>query len=177
VNANPSGSRTPTAGGRGRSQTRREIASTTEPSPGLIPVVGCAGFAGTDLGQLHGPTGGTRHAMTVCRGARRARRAVQGRFGNPCSRYIVRHLVRQPLLSANTSVPADAVRPLRSRGARLWPPAESTVQLPSSRSQAQPTDRFSPLRGVYSAELVQPARGVTATPAGGQSRGKGVLAA
>jgi hypothetical protein len=175
VNANPSGSRTPPAGGRGASMARREGALAAGPSPSLVGFAWRAGSTGACDRQARGSIDGTRHAMTVCRGAPSARRA-QGRVGDAFPRHIVGHLVAQPLLSASASVLADAVRPLFPGGASPWPSAESAVQEPSSQPEAQPKDRSSPRRGARDTELVQPGHVVFTTLCRGQSRGKGVLA-
>jgi hypothetical protein len=175
VIANPSGSRTPPAGGQGRSMARREHAATKTPSTGLVKVVRIAGATGASEQPTLGSSGGTRHAMTVCRGAPSARRAVQGRVGDCFPRHVVDHLAPLPLLSANTSGFPDAVRPLCPGGAHLGPSAESTVEQPSSRPGAQPRGRSSPRPGARDTELVQPAAGVVKTPSRRHSRGKGVL--
>jgi hypothetical protein len=178
VNANPSGSRTPPAGGRGLSIARRESEGTTGPSPDLVQIVGRAVDRDAAGRQSRGSIGGMRHAKMVCRGGLRARRAARGRVGNRCPRHVVRHLAPHPLLSANTSALADVVRPLRTGGARSWSwlSAESTVHLRSSRLEAQPTDRSVPRPEARDTELVPPEHDVVATPSRGHFRGKGVLA-
>ena len=176
MNANPSGSRTPPAGGQGGLEARRENAVATGPSPGRFGAVGHTGIAGVARRSTRSPIGGTRHAMMMCRGARSARRAVQGRVGNHGSRHVVGHLETHPLLSANTSVSADVLRPLAPGKARPWPSAESTVRRSSSRPEAQPTDRSSPHLGARDTELVQPTRGAAFAARRWRSRGKGVLA-
>ena len=98
----------------------------------------------------------------VSRGPQReARRPRKGRGPrSPARRRVISNLIH--FLSANTSAPADAVRPLLPGDARPWPSAESTVHLPSSRPKARPTDRSSPRLGARDTELVQPARGAVA---------------
>src|SRR3954470_6774884 len=155
---------------------RRENAATTGPSPGLLGVVGRAGSAGAADRRVFGSIGGTRHAMTVCRGAQSARRTAQGRVGDRCPRHLVGHPAPHLLLLANTSVLADAVRPLLRGGARLWRSAESTAHQSASRPAAQPTDRPAPRPGTRDTEPAQPGHDVVATPSRGHSRGKGVLA-
>jgi hypothetical protein len=179
VNANPSGSRTPSTGSWGRSQARRELAAATEPSPGYVPIVGVAGIAGAPYRLVRGMNVGTRHAMTVCRGALNLRCAAQGRVGDldDLPRHVVRHLAPHLLLLANSSAPADAVRPLMLVGARFWPSDGSTVPTHASRPRAQPGECFAPRHGARDTELVQAGCDVVETLARGHSRGKGVLAA
>ena len=178
MNANPSGSRTPPAGGRGRSQARRELEAAAEPSSCPARVAVPAGIAGGPDRRVQGLTGGTRHAMKVCRGALNLRRTAQGRVGDHrLPRHFAHHLVPHPLLSANTSAPADAVRPFVPDGARDAPVEGATVRTLASRTVARPRNRFSPHHGARDTELVQPGRDVVSTSACGHSRGKGVLAA
>jgi hypothetical protein len=176
VNANPSGSRRILAGGRDGPESRRENAVATGPLPSLVRADGRAGHAGLAHRRTRGSIGGTRHAKRVCRGALSARRAAQGRAGDRGLRHVVRHLESHLFLMANTSAPADAVRPLLPGDARSWSSAESTVHSPASPPKARPTDRSSPRLGARDTELVQPAHGAVATPSGRSSRGKGVLA-
>ena len=176
MNANPSGSRTPPTGGRGRSKARREHAVITEPSPGLARATECAGTAGAADRPAWRWIGGTRHAMMACRGALSERLNAQGRVGGHSPRHIVGHPASHPLLLAHTSARSDAVRPLCPVGVRFWPMDEETVRMHSSRPKAQPRDRSSPRLGARrDTELVQPENGVIATPACGLSGGKGVL--
>jgi hypothetical protein len=180
VNANPSGSRTPSTGSRGRLEARRELAAATGPSQRLACFDVCAGVSGRAIRRVKGSNGGSRRAKKVCRGAPSLRCVAQGRVGdnfNP--RRVAHQLVPHLLLSARTSAPADAVRPHPPGGARPWRPAESTapVPVPPSRPEARPTDRSSPRPGARDTELVQPGCDVVATSACGHSRGKGVLAA
>jgi hypothetical protein len=178
VNANPSGSRTPSTGSWGRSKARRELAAASEPSPGHAPVVVLAGFAGVRYRPVRDVNGGTRHAMTVCRGALNLRCAAQGRVGdlNP-PRHVVRHHAPHLLLLANAFVPTDAVGPFMLVGAGFRPSDESTVRLHASRPKAQPGECFSPPHGASDTELVHSGCDVVETLARGHSRGKGVLAA
>jgi hypothetical protein len=178
VNANPSGSRTPSTGSWGRSKARRELAATTEPSPGQAPVGAHTGFAGVRDRLGRGLNGGTRHAMTVCRGALNLRCAAQGRVGErDLPRHVVRHLAPHLLLSANSSALADAVRPRMLVEAGLWPSDESTARKHASRPKVQPRECFSPLHGARDTVLVQSGCDVVETLARGHSRWKGVLAA
>jgi hypothetical protein len=178
VNANPSGSRTPSTGSWGRSKARRELAATTEPSPGQAPVDAHAGFAGVRVRPDRGLNGGTRHAMTVCRGALNLRCAAQGRVGElDLPRHVVRHLAPHLLLSANSSALADAVRPLMLVEAGYRPSDESAARKHASRPKAQPGKCFSPRHGASDTDLVQTGCDVVETLARGHSRGKGVLAA
>jgi hypothetical protein len=178
VNATPSGSCTSQAGGRGGSKARR-VCTTTGPSQGCSWMVDSAGHAGGSDQPGFGPIDGTRCVMTVHRGALSARHAAQGRVGGIGPRHDAALLVGHPLLLANTSAIADAVRPRSSGGARPWPVAGSTVLVPASPPKAQPTDRSSPQLGARDTELAQPARvavGIAATLRRRPSRGKGVLA-
>jgi hypothetical protein len=178
VNANPSGSRTPSTGSWGRLQARRELAAATEPSPGYVPIVGVAGFAGAPYRPVRGMNDGTRHAMTVCRGALNLRCAAQGRVGDlDLPRHVVRHLAPHRLLLANSSALADAVRPLMLVGAGFWPSDGSTVRTHASRPKAQPGECCSPRSRARDTKLVQAGCDVVETLARGHSRGKGVLAA
>jgi hypothetical protein len=178
VNATPSGSCTSLAGGRGGSEARR-VCTATGPSLGFSGVVVSAGHAGRTDQPGPNPIDGTRCAKTVRRGALSARHVAQGRVGGIGPRHVAAHLVGHPLLLANTSAVADAVRPHPSRGARPWHPAGSTALVPASRPEAQPTDRSSPQLGARDTELAQSARlavALGATSRRGPSRGKGVLA-
>jgi len=178
VNANPSGSRTPSTGSWGKSKARREFAAATEPSPGYVPIVGVAGFAGAPYRPVRSMNDGTRHAKTVCRGALSLRCAAQGRVGDlDLPRHVIRHLAPHLLLLANSSASGDAVRPLMLVRARFWPSDESTVRKHASRPKAQPGECFSPRSEARDTELVQSGCDVVETLARGHSRGKGVLAA
>jgi hypothetical protein len=178
VNANPSGSRTPSTGGWGRLQARRELAAATEPSPSVAQCDVHAGNSGGTLLGANGSNGGTRHAKTVCRGALNLRRAAQGRVGEQSSpRHIARHPESHRLLSANTSAFADADRPRQSGGASHRPAMVSTTPHAAFRPQAQPADGRWPREEARQSEPVDPGRGVVATSACVHTRGKGVLAA
>jgi hypothetical protein len=178
VNANPSGSRTPSTGSWGSLQSRRESAAASEPSPGYVPVDALAGFAGALDRPVLGMNDGTRHAMTVCRGALNLRCAAQGRVGDQVlPRHVVRHLASHLLLLAISSALSDAVRPFMLVGTRFWPSDESTVRMHASRPTAQPGHCCAPRFRACDNELVQPGRDVVETLARGHSRGKGVLAA
>jgi hypothetical protein len=176
VNANPSGSRTPQAGGQGEPEARREQAATKESSPGLIRVVGDAERLCAANRPSPGSIGGPRHAKTACRGAPSMRRAAQGSGGDRRPRHVVSHLATHLLLSANTSDSSDAVRPNAPGDARLRPVAELTVHQPSSRWKAQHRDQSSPRPEASDTELVQPGWDVVSTLVPWRSRGKGVLA-
>jgi hypothetical protein len=116
--------------------------------------------------------------MKVCRGALDVRRAAQGRVGDQhFPRHFAHHLVSHPLLSANTSAPADAVRPLARGGVDRRRAEVSAARTLASRNSARPGNRFSPRSEARDTELVQPCCYVSTTSACGHSRGKGVLAA
>jgi hypothetical protein len=178
VNANPPGSRTPSTGSRGESEARREVAAAAEPSSSHARVARRAGVArGTD-GPAAGSNGGTRRAMMVCRGALVKRRAAQGRVGDlEPPRQIARHLVPHLLLSANTSAPADAVRPHFPIGARPRFGKVLTGFEHAFHRAAKPGTGSSPRDGARDTELVEPRCDVASTSACEVSRGKGVLAA
>jgi hypothetical protein len=178
VNANPSGSRTPSTGSWGRSKARRELAEATGLSLDQVRVEVCAALFGEIDRRGKGSRGGTRHAKKACRGALIVRRAAQGRTGDSLSRQVSRHLASHPLLLANTSAPADAVRrPIPDRARARTVMALSTAEVAASRLEAQRIGGFSPHHEAHDTELVQPGRDVLQTPANGHSRGKGVLAA
>jgi hypothetical protein len=179
VNANPSGSRTPPTGGWGRSKPRRELAKTTGPPRDPARVDLCAEFLGATDRWGRAAWGGTRHTKKACRGALIVRRAAQGRTGDLLSRQVCRHLALHPLLLANTSAPADAVRrPIAGRArARTVVMVPPTAEAAASRPQAQRIHGFSPHQEAHDAELVPLGRAAHRAPANGHSRGKGVLAA
>jgi hypothetical protein len=178
VNANPSGSRTPQTGCQGWSKARRVLEAVAEPPSSYARNDVAAGMIGRPASQASGAIGGTRHAMTVCRGALNLRCAAQGRVGDQAvPRHVVRHLASHLLLLAITSAPPDAVRPFMLVGTRFWPSDESTVRSHASRPTAQPGDCPSPRSGARDTDLVQPGCDVVETLARGHSRGKGVLAA
>ena len=178
MNANPSGSRTPSTGGWGGSKARRELAKTTEPSPGAARLGVRSGIPEGPARGAGGMDGGKRRATTVCRGALSVRRAAQGRVGDCCRpRHIANHLVRHRLLSAKTSAPLDAARPVTAGRANHRPAVDATVRNPASQSAAQPGNRLSPHAEALDTELVRPCCDVPATLACGHSPGKGVLAA
>jgi hypothetical protein len=178
VNANPSGSRTPSTGCRGGLDTRKELAATSGPPLDLRQLDVLARIGDETFVRLDGSNGGTRHAKTVCRGALRQRRAAQGRVGDQFPpRQIAHHLVSHLLLSAKTSAQADVVRPFLSGGARTRSAKESTNQSALSWQQAQPEICSSLPAEARNTRLVQPGGDVTPTLARGLSRGKGVLAA
>ncbi len=178
MNANPSGSRTPLTGCQGRSKARREIAVITALSPGQVPVDVLAGISGVRSRPVQGQNDGTRHAMTVCRGALYVRCAAQGRVGDLAHpRQVVRHLAPHQLLLANSSVSADAVRPFRLVWAGFRPEDEPAVGKHTSRPKGQPAKCNSPHDGTSDTNLVQPGCDVIETLARGHSRRKGVLAA
>jgi hypothetical protein len=178
VNANPSGSRTPSTGCRGGSDTRKELAATSGPPSSLGQLDVLARICDETLERLDGSNGGTRHAKTVCRGALKQRRAAQGRVGDQFPpRHVARHLVSHLLLSAKTSAQADVVRPFLLGGARLRSAKGSTTHCAVSWPQAQPENCYSHPSEARNTRLVQPGGNVIPTLARGLSRGKGVLAA
>jgi hypothetical protein len=178
VDANPSGSRTPSTGCWGRSDTRKGFAANAGPSLGPTCCDACAGLSGAAKQRGSGSSGGSRCAKTVRRGALNLRCAAQGRVGDlNLPRHVVRHLAPHLLLLANSSAPADAVRPFMLVGAGLRPSDESTVRKHASRPKAQPGECFSPRHEARDTELVQSGCDVVETLARGHSRGKGVLAA
>jgi hypothetical protein len=178
VNANPSGSRTPSTGGWGRSKARRELAETKEPSPGCARLGLPSGVPRGSARAAGGCGGGKRHAMMVCRGALSVRRAAQGRVGDARSpRHIATHLARHRLLSAQTSAPLDAARPITAELGKPRPAEGATVRNLASQSAAQPGIRLSPRSAARDNELVQPCCDVPATLACRHSPPNGVLAA
>jgi hypothetical protein len=178
VNANPSGSRTASTGSRGESEARRVVAAVAVPSLSLARVTGRSGETLEQAGKVMGSNVGTRRAKMVRRGALATRRAAQGRVGDPDTpRHIARHLVPHRLLSANTSAPADAVRPClpvetSSRSGKL---VAGLVH--ASRRAVQPGSRHAPRLEARDSELVHNRCDVISTSACELSRGKGVLAA
>jgi hypothetical protein len=179
VNANPSGSRTPSTGGWGQSIARRKFASITEPRPTWLQTIDRAGDSVAVNRKVINSAGGTRHAKTACRRARNPKRTVQGRNGDRYRPRHVDHLVSQPLPLANRSATAGTVRPLVSgRGQHLFLD-ERVLPKTASRPKAQPRDHNAPShdRNARDTELAQPVRGVALTPVDGPPRGKGVLAA
>ena len=178
MNANPSGSRTPSTGCRGELDTRKDFAATSVLPLGLRQSDVLGRFCAETLERTDGPNGGTRHAKTVCRGALKQRRAAQGRVGDQFPpRHIARHLVSHLLLSAKTSAHADVVRPFFLGGARLRSAKGSTTLGAVSWQQAQPDKCYSLRFEARNTSLVQPGGNVIPTLARGLSRGKGVLAA
>ncbi len=174
MNANPSGSRTPPAGGWGRSIARREFASTTVPPPNRLQTICRAGGAGPVNRRATGSDSGTRHAMTVCRGAPSPRRIAQGRNGEQLLPRHVHQLVSQPLPLANLSAAAGKVRRLISdRGHHLF---RDDRALPgaASRPKARLCDQVAPSqdRGARDTGLAQPVRGVALTPVDWPPEGK-----
>jgi hypothetical protein len=178
VNANPSGSRTPSTGSWGGLEARREVAAAAVPSLSQNQSAGSVGLCPRLVSRAVGPNGGTRRAKKVCRGALVERRAVQGRVGDfRFPRHIARHLVPHLLLSAKTSAQADAVRPVfpSEAGPRFGEPVAGPER--ALRRAAQPGSGSSPPLEASDTELVYPRYGVVSTPACELSRGKGVLAA
>jgi hypothetical protein len=178
VNANPSGSRTASTGSRGGSEARREVAAVAVPSSSLARATGRSGESLVQAGKVSGSNVGTRRAKMVRRGALATRRAAQGRVGDPDTpRHIARHLVPHRLLSANTSAPADAVRPClpvetSSRSGKL---VAGLVH--ASLRAVQPGSRHSPRLEVCDTDLANARYDVISTSPCELSRGKGVLAA
>ena len=177
MNANPSGTRTRSAGGRGGSKARRVCVVAVGPLAGRKRAVGRVGESGCAHRRLRGSIGGTRHAMRVCRGAPSARRAAQGRVGDQGLRHVIVHLENHLFLMAKTSAPADAIRSRFDGVVLSRRPAESTDQLPSSRLKAQRTGGFSSRSETSDGtELVRSAPGAVEASRCRLSRGKGVLA-
>jgi hypothetical protein len=178
VNANPSGSRTPSTGCWGELEARRELAAATGPSMGLARFDVRAGVSGRAVERADGSRGGARHAKKACRGALNLRCAAQGRVGDRLTpRHIAHHRVPHLLLSARTSAPADAVRPRFLDQGWPWLSKVSMARKAANRSKAQPAKWHTPRDGSCAAELVRPGHDVTPASACAQSRGKGVLAA
>jgi hypothetical protein len=178
VNANPSGSRTPSTGCWGKLEARRELAAATGPSQGVVQLNVYAGMSGWTFKRDDRSSGGSRHAKTVCRGALNLRRTAQGRVGDELTpRHVAIHLVPHLLLSAKSSAPADAVRPRLRDGARPRLARVSAVRHAASGRQAQSGNCCKPRFGSYNTDLVHPGPDVTLASACVQSRGKGVLAA
>jgi hypothetical protein len=178
VNANPSGSRTPSTGSWGRSEARREVAAAAVPSPCQMQTAALTGEFRRRGGEAAGTDGGTRRAKMVCRGALVPRRAAQGRVGDrETPRHIAPQLVPHRLLSANPSAQADAARPCLPIEA--GPRSEKLVAglVHASRRAVQPRSRYSPRPEARDTELVHTRCDVNSTSACEQSRGKGVLAA
>jgi hypothetical protein len=178
VNANPSGSRTASTGSWGGSEARREVAAVAEPSFSPARAVSPRGGSPRQGGNVIGSSGGTRRAMMVRRGALITRRAAQGRVGDPeFPRHIARQLVPHRLLSANTSAPADAVRPrfLSGEHARVGTLVAGLKR--ASRRAVQPGRLRAPRILAPEARLVHTRCDVTSTSGCDPSRGKGVLAA
>ena len=178
MNAIPSGSRTASTGSRGGSEARREVAAFAGPSPSLARLSGRSRDFSGHAGNVVGSRGGTRRAMMVRRGALAKRCAAQGRVGDPeTPRHIALHLVRQRLLSANPSAPADAVRPCHptESGSRSGKLVAGLVH--ASRRAVQPGSSHTPCIRASDAELVQTRCDVRSTSACETFRWKGVLAA
>ncbi len=178
MNANPSGSRTPSTGSRGGLEARREVARAVAPSLCQTRASGSTGELPMLRGRSVGYGGGTRRAKMVCRGALIPRRAAQGRVGDQePPRHVARHLVPHLLLLANTSATADVVCPVFPSGA--WPRfGEAVTDAEHAlRRAAQPEGGFSPRMKASDIELAYPRSGVPSTPDCELSRGKGVLAA
>ena len=178
MNANPSGSRTPSTGCWGELEARRELVAATGPSLGLALFDVRAGLSGRAIRRVDGSNGGSRHAKKACRGALNPRCAAQGRVGDPVTpRRVTHHLVSHLLLSARTSARADAVRPRFLDQAWPWLAKVSMVRNAASGPKAQPAEWHTPPDGACGTELVRLGLDVTPTSACAQSRGKGVLAA
>jgi hypothetical protein len=178
VNANPSGSRTPSTGCRGELDTRKGLAATSGPLLDLCPLDVFARICEETFGGRDGSNGGTRHAKTVCRGALKQRGAAQGRVGDQFPpRHIAHHLVSHLLLSAKTSAQSGVVRPSLLGGASLWSAKGSTTDGAISWQQGQPEKCYSLPEEARNTRLAQPGGGVIPTFARGLARGKGVLAA
>jgi hypothetical protein len=178
VDANPSGSRTPSTGCWGRSDTRKGFAANAGPSLGPTCCDACAGLSGAAKQRGSGSSGGSRCAKTVRRGALNLRCAAQGRVGESLSpRHVNHHLVPHLFLLAKTSAPAGAVCPHILE--RAWPKLAnvSTARNATKRPKAEPADRHVPHDGACTTALGQPGHDVIPTSACAQSRGKGVLAA
>jgi hypothetical protein len=178
--ANPSGSRTPSTGGWGASEARRELAQATEPSRSRLGTTPHVGASRLRDGSGEGSHGGTRHATTVCRGAPSVRRSAQGRVGGHGSpRHVGSHLAPHPLLAAKPSGSPDDVRHFTCDRINPAPRGERAGRDRASPSKAQPGDH-SPFRpGTGDTELRQPGGDAVADASAldGPSGGKGVLAA
>jgi hypothetical protein len=177
VNANPSGRRIFLAGSWVLSGARRGNAIIVGPSPGSDPTFGRGGMNLMVERRKTGPSGGSRHAKTACRGALDARRAAQGRVEDSDPRHIVTHPASPQLLLANPSASADAVTLFVALGLLPWKAAETGMALRPSPLMARPIARFSPPAGARNTELVPPESGVLLGSAHGRPRGKGVHAA
>ncbi len=178
MNANPSGSRTPSTGCRGESEARRAAATTTGPSRGLAQLDVRAGMSGRVRRRGKWSSGGSRHAKRVCRGALNPRRTAQGRVGDEVNpRHVESHRVPHRLLSAQTSAPAGAVRPRLRIGARPRLAKVAPARDAASRPKAKPGKCRAPRLGSCDTELLQSGPDVTLTSACAQFRRKGVLAA
>jgi hypothetical protein len=174
VNANPSGSRTPSTGGRGRSIARRRFASTTELPLNCLLTIHRAGCAGPVNRHAIGSGSGTRHAMKACRGGPNPKRAAQGRSGEIVLPRHVDHLVLQPLPLANRSATADRVRRPVLERSRHFVQDERAFAATPSRPKAQPRDHDAPWpdHKARDTKLAQPMRSIALTPEDGPSEGK-----
>lgn len=178
MNANPSGSRTPSTGCWGRIEARREFVVAGGPSSSLVRIEVCAAVCCRPDHELTGCGDGARCAKTVRRGALYLRCAAQGRVGDQNDpRHVARQLVPHLLLLAITSAPADAVRPHFLEQAGPWLATVARVRNAASRPKGQPAGWREPHDGARDTELVQAGHDVIPTSARAQSRGKGVLAA
>ena len=178
MNANPSGSRTPSTGCRGGLDTRKDLAATSGPPLDLRQLDVLAQIGDETFKRRDGSNGGTRHAKMVCRGALMQRGAAQGRVGDQFPpRHIAHHLVPHLLLSAKTSAHADVVRLFLLGGVCLRAGKGSTTRGAVSWQQAQPEKCYSLPAEARNTRLVQSGGDVNPTLARGLSRGKGVLAA
>jgi hypothetical protein len=178
VNANPSGSRTPSTGGRGESQSRKGLARTTGPLLGQAQIRLCPLNFRVACRGANGFSGGTRRAKMACRGAHCVRLAGQGRAGDVTPRQVYFHLAPQPLLSANTPALAGAVRLFRLNLESPGNKAEiATAAFGVTRQEAQQGKCASPRDGASVTELVQPGRSARFHAADGHPPRKGVLAA
>jgi hypothetical protein len=178
VNANPSGSRTPSTGSRGELEARREVATAAVLSLCHVHRAAGAGTFPRLCGEALGSSGGTCRAKMVRRGALSERHAAQGRVGDMKSpRHIASHLVRHLLLSACTSAPADAVRPDSPIEASPHSGTPVAGLTHASRRAAQHERGSLPPYEASDTKLVHPRYGVASTSACERSRRKGVLAA
>lgn len=174
MNANPSGSRTPLTGGRGRSIARRRFASTTELPPNRLRTVCRAGNTGPVNRRAIGSGSGTRHAMMACRGGSNPRRAAQGRNGDRYRPRHVNHLASQPLPLANQSAAAGTVRrPVFERGRLLFWDKRAHSNA-ASRPKSQRRDHGAPAqaRRAQDTKLAQPVRSVALTSVDEPPEGK-----
>ena len=179
MNANPSGSRTPSTGCWGRSEARREFAAATGPSLGLARLDACAGMSGRARragGWLERRVAARQDGVSW--GPQpEARRPRKGR--GPTTSPARRPSSRVTSASFGENVRSGGRGP-STPARRGLAPAREGVDGPRRRLMAT-----GPTRGMSHAsserratpQLVQPGPDVAPASACAQSRGKGVLAA